>query len=173
MPRRALKRLLPDTAKLKQNKSLQFLGHLLHEPGLWHLNRKSVAKAFFIGLFIAMLPIPSQMLAAALLAIWLNANLPISVSLVWVTNPLTMPPIFYFNYWLGTRLMGEDPEFEKFELSIDWIQSQLQEIWWPLVFGSVVSGLVLGILGFFALSGFWHWRVRRNWSKRQSRKQGN
>lgn len=95
MPRRLFKRYMPTPDSIKGNKSLRFLGKLIHDPNLWHLNRHSVARAMAIGLFWAMIPMPMQMLAAAAVAIPLRANLPISIGLVWLTNPITMPPIFY------------------------------------------------------------------------------
>lgn len=166
MPRRTFKRWLPNPTKIKNSKSLKFLGHLLHEPALWHLNRKSVAKAFFFGLFLAMIPVPSQMILAALAAIVWNANLPLSVSLVWVTNPLTMPPIFYFNYMVGNWIMGSPVTLKEFHFSIDWIVSQMSAIWWPLLFGSIIVGLIAGTAGSLAINGFWHWHVRNSWLKR-------
>ena len=54
------------------------------------------------------------MLLAALIAIWLKVNLPLSVALVWVSNPITMGPMFYFAYKLGALLMGEEPTVDEF-----------------------------------------------------------
>lgn len=68
-----------------------FMAPLIADPGLWQLTRRSVANAFSVGLFCAMLPIPCQMVAAALGARLTRCNLALAVGLVWITNPLTMP----------------------------------------------------------------------------------
>ncbi len=97
MARNLLKRFIPTPAAIKSNPALHFLGDLLHDPNLFHLNRHSVSVAFFWGLFIALLPIPGQMPVAAGAALLLRCNLPITVALVWITNPFTMPFFFFLN----------------------------------------------------------------------------
>lgn len=109
MPRRLFKRYMPDPASIREHKSLRFFGKLLHDPNLWHLNRHSVARAMGVGLFAALIPIPMQMLLAVALAIPVRGNLPIAVSLVWLTNPLTMPPVFFVTYMTGAWLMQLPP----------------------------------------------------------------
>ncbi|WP_028239557.1 DUF2062 domain-containing protein [Stutzerimonas azotifigens] len=167
MPRRFIKRYMPHPDRIKHNKSLRFLGTLIHDPNLWHLNRHSVARAMAVGLFWAMIPMPLQMLAAAACAIPARANLPIAVGLVWLTNPLTMPPVFYCNYKVGTWLMGS-PAFDMpAELSLAWIRWLLQTHWQPLYLGSLVLGIVLAVLGYSLTQLYWRIWVRRSWRKRQ------
>lgn len=166
MPRKTLQKWMPHPDRIRRQPSLQRFGHWLHEPGLWHLNRRSVARAFAIGLFIAMLPIPGQMVAAALLAIHLTANLPIAVSLVWLTNPLTMPLIFYGSYWLGARLIGNSViAFETLQ-SKGWATGLLLDIYWPLLLGGVIIGAVLAPLGYGLMSGLYHLTTRLNRRRR-------
>ena len=99
MPKRFLKRYMPKEHDIRNHKHMRYFGKLLHDPNIWHLNRRSVAGAFSVGLFMAMVPVPFQMILAAAAAIPCRVNLPISVGLVWITNPLTMPAIFYFCYF--------------------------------------------------------------------------
>jgi len=159
MPRRIFKRYMPHPDRIKGNKSLRFLGGLIHDPNLWHLNRHSVARAMGIGLFWAMIPMPMQMLAAALCALPARANLPIAIGLVWLTNPLTMPPVFYCNYKLGAWLMDTPAIGMPEELSLD--------NWQPLYLGSLVMAAVLALLGYFGTQAYWRWWVGRSWRRRQ------
>ena len=149
-------------------KGLGVLGTWLHNPNIWHLNRHSVSKAFVIGLFWMAIPLPSQMIFAALTAILFRANLPLSVALVWISNPLTMGPIFYFNYVVGTFILGQEAhETLSFELSWDWMMNVLGDLWLPLYLGSTVVGLTLGFLSYFALQLLWRHHVIKNWKSRK------
>lgn len=170
MPRELLKRYLPTPERIKRARSLRFLGTILHDPQLWHITRHSVARAMACGLFVTMLPIPMQMLLAAFLAISVRANLPISVSLVWLTNPITMPPVFFAQYKIGTLLLGAPERSMPMELSIAWLTSEIQHIWQPMLVGSLLTGVVAATLGYFGTLLYWRFWVARNWKRRKLRR---
>ena len=159
MPKQFLRKHLPDRHKIIQSKSLSIFGKWLHEPNLWHLNRKSVSMAFLIGLFVMWIPLPSQMIIATGAAIVLRGNLPISVALVWITNPLTMPPMFYAAYLLGNNLLGTPPSTNKFEASFDWIAHQMSTIWQPFLLGCLVLGILSAIVGFAGIRLLWRLHI--------------
>lgn len=170
MPRHLIKRYTPDPAALRKHKYLKHLGILLHDENLWHLNRHSVSGGVASGLFWAMIPLPIQMIAAAFSAIVFRINLPISVALVWLTNPLTIPPVFYFNYTIGTWLLGEPADIGEFQLSLEWISAEIGIIWQPLYFGSLVVGLALALTGYAAMRLFWRWNVIKRYQDRRKRR---
>jgi len=173
MPRNLIKRFLPNHEKVREHKHLQVFGDWLKSPNLWHLHRRSVAGAFFVGLFWAFVPFPFQMVGAAATAILFQVNLPISVALVWLTNPLTIPPMFYFAYLLGTWVLGIEATVTDFSLSVGWFESVFGEIWEPLLLGSLICGLTLGLLGYGGIRLFWRWRVVKAWRKRQAERSTN
>ncbi|TKB44116.1 DUF2062 domain-containing protein [Thalassotalea mangrovi] len=169
MPKKLIKRWLPDHHTLKSHKHLQVFGDLLHDGNLWHLNRRSVTKAFAIGLFMAFVPVPFQMLLAAGTAIWLHANLPLSVALVWLSNPITIPPIFYGCYKLGTLLLNVPPKEFTFQLSWAWITESLTAVWAPFLLGCLVCAVFFSTLGYLGISTLWKLNVSRNWRNRKQR----
>ncbi|MGB1092209.1 MAG: DUF2062 domain-containing protein [Oceanobacter sp.] len=169
MPKRLFKRIFPTPEQVQSNKSLRFLSPLFSNPNLWHLNRRSVARAFLIGLFAAFVPMPFQMGLAALLAFFVQANVPIAVGLVWISNPLTIPPLFYGTYLIGAWMLGRPPRNIEVELSVDWVLAELGNVWEPLVIGSLATGILLGLIGYFAINWFWKNHAWNNWKKRPHR----
>jgi uncharacterized protein (DUF2062 family) len=133
MPRSSLRRYLPDPQKLREHRALKPLGKWLQNPEIWHFHRRSVAGAAFIGLFVSFLPIPMHMLIAAAIAIATRCNLPLAVGLVWVNNPLTMGPLYFFAYKLGAWLMNTPPTVTEVHIDFEWLRKEFDRIWWPLV----------------------------------------
>ena len=171
MPKKIIKRWMPDHHTIKSNKHLQIFGDLLHNPNLWHLNRRSVSKAFAVGLFFAFIPVPFQMVLAAGAAILFHANLPLSVALVWITNPLTMPAIFYFCYVAGTWVLGANEKAFHFEASWQWVLDSLTTIGPAFLTGCGVLAVLFSIIGYIVIQGVWRFSVAREWQKRkESRK---
>ncbi|GAB6042194.1 DUF2062 domain-containing protein [Endothiovibrio diazotrophicus] len=169
MPKQLIKRFMPDRETIRNHKHLRIFGTLLHDPNLFHLNRRSVAGAFAVGLFNAFVPVPFQMVLAAAAAILFRVNLPISVALVWLTNPVTMPPVFYFAYRVGAWTLGRDVSGAfHFELSWEWLGGELAAIWQPFLLGCFICGAIAALAGYAAIRLAWRYHiVQRLKEKRQ------
>ncbi len=169
MPKKILLRFMPHPEKIKAIKSLEFLGDKLHRPNLWHLNRRSVSMAFAIG-FWAMYtpPLPWQMVIAGVLAVWFNANLPISVALVWITNPVTWIPLYYAAYKVGAFALGQGSfQFEQFSqlFSIE----KVWELGAPLLLGCFILMNTGAALGYFGIQFLWRRSVQHRLTLRKYR----
>ncbi|MBU1439623.1 MAG: DUF2062 domain-containing protein [Gammaproteobacteria bacterium] len=161
-----LQRLKPDTEKLRAHKSLRILGPALHDANLWHFNRRSARNAVAVGLFCAFLPIPFQMVVAAFLAISFHAYLPLSIALVWLTNPLTMPVIFYLCYRFGNFLLNLPVQEFAFEISWHWLIESIESVGIPFLTGCLVSGIISATLGAFLVHHGWRYMVAKRWRRR-------
>ncbi|MCP4408240.1 MAG: DUF2062 domain-containing protein [Gammaproteobacteria bacterium] len=170
MPRRLIKRWFPDLHLVRTHRSLRLFGGLLHNPNLWHLNRRSVAGAFAVGLFTAFVPVPFQMVLAAALAIAFRVNLPISVVLVWISNPITMPPIFYSAYLLGQFVLGVIPREFNFELSMYWLTTELSNVWRPFLLGCFLLGAGSALVGYTSVRLYWRYLIVQKFERRQNRR---
>jgi hypothetical protein len=175
--KKTLKRFSPKPSEIKSHKKLGWLSQHLNEPSLWNFNRRSISKAFAVGLFCAFIPIPFQMVLAAPSAIIFSANLPISIALVWITNPLTMPIIFYAAYKLGAWIL-DTPIEKNFMQSIQYVQQAhgdisemftrigevFGSIWQPFLLGNLLFSVVSSVIGYWIIQLIY--RNRRNKRKR-------
>ena len=173
MARKIIKRFIPGPEWVKKQKSLQILGNWIHEPNLWHLNRHSVTKATFIGVFLAFVPIPSQMIIAAFIAMLFRANLVISVCLVWITNPFTIAPLYYLAYKVGAVVLGRPPDPFVFELSWDWLTNELANNWQPFLLGCLLCGLFFALLTSTSIWIAWRQHTIYRWHQRRLSRQLN
>ncbi|CAG9296624.1 DUF2062 domain-containing protein [Celerinatantimonas diazotrophica] len=169
MPKRLLQRIMPDPEQLKANKNLRFLGRWLQDGNLWRLTRRSAAGAFAVGLFMAFVPLPSQMIMAAALAVLFRVNLPLSVALVWVSNPLTMPPLFYFCYRVGAYILQTPAEAFHFELTWQWVIETMSRIGPPFLLGCLVCGIFFSLVGYLSISQLWRYSTIRRYQNRRRR----
>lgn len=169
MPRKLIRRYLPDNDTLRNHKYLRHFGKLLLNPNLWHLNRRSVSGAVAAGLFIAFIPVPLQMVLAAAAAILLRVNLPITVAMVWVSNPLTMGPFFYLAYKTGAWLLQTPVQESSAGISVEWLMQELSIIWQPFLLGTLILGAALALLGFIAMRLLWRLYLLNYLRKRRRR----
>ena len=100
-------------------------------------SRIPFCRGVVIGIFWGWMPMFFQMIPAAYCAILFRANLPLSVAGVWISNPITMPPMRYFAYLFGNYILNIDPVYEKFQLNTEWIMSAMSNIWEPLLVGTL------------------------------------
>ncbi len=155
MPRRFFRKFAFKRHELSERWFMTPFRHLLHDHRLWGIRRKTVVPAFSLGLFIACLPFPGHFVSAALAALALRINIPVASVATFVVNPLTVGPIFYFEYQLGALLLAIESGPPEFELSIDWVTHTFISIWQPMLLGSVLVGAVIALLSFVALDGLW------------------
>ena len=158
---------MPKSETLRNHKHLRIFGELLHSPNLWALNRKSAPGAFAVGLFVAWIPMPFQMVLAAGLAIFFNVNLPIAVTLVWLTNPFTMPFLFYCAYIVGTKVLNRPIERFHFEASWQWLEASISTIGLPFIVGSFILAVVSALVGYVVINSLWKYSILFKWQKRK------
>jgi len=142
--------------------------HMLHDHRLWGIRRKTVVPAFSLGLFIACLPFPGHFVSAALAALALRINIPVASVTTLVVNPLTVGPLFYFEYQLGALLLSIESGPPQFELSIAWVTHTFVSIWQPMLLGSVLVGAFAALLGFIGLDVLWRNSLANYKSRRRN-----
>ena len=77
---------------------------------------------------------------------WRRHRLPgqpaLSVVLVWLSNPFTMPPMFYGAYLTGCQLLGQPSQHIEITFTWAWLVSVFETVAPPLLLGSLVLALL-------------------------------
>jgi uncharacterized protein (DUF2062 family) len=155
MPRRFFRKFALKRETFRGRWYLAPFDRLLHDPNLWGIRRRTVVPAFALGSFLACMPVPAQMLVGVLGALAMRINIPVAALTTLVSNPLTMGPIYYFEYRLGRRLLGLPPRPFAFELSLDWLTGSFLAVWQPLLLGALLLGTVCATIAYFGLDLLW------------------
>jgi len=169
MAKKIFRKYLPHPDVIMHNRWIKMLGPRLQEPSLWHINRRSCSLAAGLGMFCAFIPVPFQMLIAAVGAIFLRCNILVAVPTVWISNPLTMGPMFYFCYLLGAQMLGVEAKGFHIELSFDWLANSLVAIWQPFLLGCFSVGVISALAAFLLVRILWHLHILAHIKERAQR----
>ncbi len=123
-------------------------------------SRRMVSKAVFIGLFIAFIPMPMQMLAVIAVTPFSKFNVPIALAMCWLSNPFTMPPMYYMEYVTGSFLLGM--ETTPVEMTMEWFTNNLGNIFIPLYTGTAFYSVFGSSLAYYLVNYFWISSVHRD-----------
>jgi uncharacterized protein (DUF2062 family) len=166
MLRQWLRRIIPHPTHLREHRHLRWAGPWLAHHNLWHINRYSVAGGVAAGMIGGLIPLPLQMVVAAILALIFRVNLPVAVATTLLSNPLTWPFIFVIAIAIGELFTGRGKIDQVTEFQFDWGQQPLSAlvpaIWdwllglgWAFVIGDLILAAMLAVLGYFAVHLFW------------------
>lgn len=156
---RRLRALAPSRAQLEASPSLRGLAPWLGNPKLWHWSRRSVATGAAVGLFIGFAIPVAQILLAAVAAVILRVNLPVAAAGTLITNPLTVPPIYFAAYHLGAWATGTPAlvEFSLTDPAALW--ENLGTIGPSLFAGLGITATIAAMASYLLISQAWAWRV--------------
>jgi len=129
------------------------------------VNRHAVAKGVLIGLFVAFIPMPAQMVAIIFLQPLFRFNLPLAIAMVWITNPLTMPFIYFVEYKTGGFLLGMH-DLPHVAISLGWFEEHFDEIVLPLYTGALFFSTLFALGGYYLVQRLWILSVRRHHRRR-------
>ena len=125
MPRRLLKRLIPDPHTLRERWFLRPFGARLADPLLWTLHRRGVTHAFGAGLAICFVPLPVHLLLATSVAVIWRLNIPVICGTTFLLNPFTAVPAYYLAYRVGAALLHVPRQHFKFVPNWHWFGHSL------------------------------------------------
>jgi len=131
-------------------------------------NRKMISRGVLIGLFIAFIPMPMQMAAVVAVTPFVRFNVPIAIAMCWLSNPLTMPPMYYMEYLTGSFFLGIEPE--PVALTLEWFKNNLSKIFVPLYVGTAFYSVFGSISGYFLVNWLWKLSVEKESQKKRKKR---
>ena len=176
-----LERFLPTRDAITQSRMLRWLGPRIHDPLLWHVNRRAVARGVAMGVFFGLMIPIAQIPAAAIASLLLRGNLWIAAVSTLVSNPLTYGPLYYFAYRLGAGVIGArtpaNLTAEAVEQPMRMIDSLAQAWAWitgigqPLLLGMLIMAVTGAFIAYWGTQLVWRMRVTAKWRRlRQERR---
>ena len=124
------------------NRWLQPFAAHLSSPLVWRFNRRGVARGAALGMFSGFAVPIAQTPFAALFAVGARANLPVAALSTFITNPLTVPFIYYLAYRVGSAML-RIPADTIFALSPDAGLVERGLMWAVALAGPTYLGLLL------------------------------
>lgn len=170
MPRRFFRKFAFKRERLKGQWWIAPVDHLIHDPALWGIRRRTVVPAFSIGLFIAYMPFPGHVITGILMAILLRVNVPVAAITTLISNPITMGPMYYLGFEVGRVLLGRPPQPFEFEMSFAWLIERFSTIWQPLLLGCLLLGTLLALIGYIALDLIWRASISDYLARKRARR---
>jgi len=152
-----LRKLLKKTSNHEKLQS--FIKKYKIPPQYLATNRKMISRGVLIGLFIAFIPMPMQMAAVLLFMPFIRFNVPIALAMCWLSNPITMPPMYYMEYLTGSFFLGIEPE--PVEMTLEWFKNNLDDIFIPLYFGTALYSVFGSITAYFLVNFLWKLSVHK------------
>lgn len=163
--RRAVNRIAEEREALLGHGLLRPVAGRLSHPSLWHVSRRSAMRAVPLGLIIAFTVPLGQVIVAAFAALYVRAHIPIAAAITFVTNPLTLPFIYYAAYRAGAAILPGSPAFTPAALTDP---LALPALALPILLGFAMIGVAAASIGYLGASLWWRTRLAQRWRRRKS-----
>jgi uncharacterized protein (DUF2062 family) len=152
-----------------------FASHLTHST-LWRMTRRSVPRGVAVGLFVAVIIPVMHTVIAALLAIPARANVAVAAVCTLVVNPLTIPPLYYAAYRIGSWELHHDSSLvnpaaaERFSSELSRLLFWIHQASGSIALGVLTIALGLAVLGYLCAALTWRFWSHSRWQQRRRKR---
>jgi uncharacterized protein (DUF2062 family) len=173
-----LKRHVPTRETIHSYRLLRPFARHLSKPELWRLHRRSVPRAVALGLGVGVIIPFMHIVIAAILAIPLRANVAIAAAFTLVVNPLTIPPMYYAAYRIGSWELHHDATLlnqaaaEQVSGELAHFMFWIREASGPIAVGVLTIAASAALLGYVISALLWRWWLASKWRQRRQARRG-
>jgi uncharacterized protein (DUF2062 family) len=172
------RRHIPTRDSIHRYRLLRPFARHLSKPELWRLHRRSVPRAVALGLGVGVIIPFMHTIIAAIFAIPLRANVAVAAAFTLVVNPLTIPPMYYAAYRIGSWELHHDATLvnpataEKVSGELGKFLFWIHEASGPIALGVLTIAVTAAVLGYGVSAVLWRawlgskWRQRRHRARR-------
>ena len=164
---------IPTREQLEKNRWVKPFAKYVLRSDLWRFNRRSVPRGMALGLFVGIMIPLAHFVTAALLAVFVRANIPVALAATFIGFPAFLPFIFYAADKVGGWLLRVDamtvvaPVSQTMQATeTDHLLALLTQKGPTVAFGMFVIATVLASLGYLLSSFYWRWRVSNKRAQR-------
>jgi uncharacterized protein (DUF2062 family) len=172
--RHLTRRLEPFVAEITSHRWVRTYAPRLADPDLWHVNRRSTARAVAVGLFSGLIPGPFQVIGAVVLSIGVRANFPLAAITTLYTNPFTIVPLYLVAYEYGSLFVTgagaavpmPPPDFSLSAAYLGEVVRWMGHLGKPLAVGVPMLALTLALVGWLTVRIGWRCHAVSTWRRR-------
>jgi len=168
--------MIRKTFKRDQDKPKGKIGRLIDKYNLpreyLYVNRKSISRGMLVGLFWGFIPMPFQMAGVLVVTPLMRFNVPIAIAMVWLSNPFTMPFMYYMEYLTGNFILGRDG-ISNIELTLEWFSQYWDDIFVPLYVGASFYSIVGSSIVYMTVNFLWIYSVKKERCTAKNKRDNN
>jgi uncharacterized protein (DUF2062 family) len=174
-----LRKHIPTRESIHRYRLLKPFSRHLSKPELWRMHRRSVPRAVALGLGIGIVIPFMHTIIAAILAIPLRANVAVAAAFTLVVNPLTIPPMYYAAYRIGSWELHHDAPLVNPDAAARASGELARLLFWiheasgPIALGVLTIAITVAAIGYAGSALLWRTWLQSRWrERRRSRKAG-
>jgi uncharacterized protein (DUF2062 family) len=173
-----LTRHIPTRETVHQHRLLRPFAPHLTNASLWRMTRRSVPRAVALGLFVAVIIPIMHTVIAAILAIPVRANVAIAAAFTLVVNPLTIPPLYYAAYRIGSWELHHDASLvnpaaaERFSSELSRLLFWVHQASGAIALGVLTLAVVSALVGYVVSALVWRSWSQSRWRQRRRERLG-
>jgi hypothetical protein len=140
------------------------------------MTRRSVPRGVALGLFVAVIIPVMHTVIAAILAIPARANVAVAALFTLAVNPITIPPLYYAAYRIGSWELHHDAGLvnpaaaERFSSELSRMLFWIHQASGSIAIGVLTIAVGMAVLGYLASAIVWRFWSQSRWRQRSRAK---